>query len=179
MTALGETVLRVRNGLHPRIGMKIVGVIGASRASEELSAAAEEVGEELASRGAAIVCGGLTGIMESVCKGAQRKGGVTIGIIPSDSKDDANPYVQIPIATGIGMARNAIIIKTADVVIAVGGQYGTLSEIGYALNMGKTVVALRSWRLERALDEPIANLIHVDEPKEAVDIALKAIAPQT
>jgi len=113
--------------------------------------------------------------MEAVCKGARRRGGGTIGILPSDCKEDANRYVQIPIVTGIGVARNAIIARTADVVIAVGGQFGTLSEMGYALNMGKTVVALGSWKLEKATDDPIPNLIHAYEPREAVDAALKAI----
>jgi uncharacterized protein (TIGR00725 family) len=155
--------------------MIMVGVIGASRADDELCAVAEEVGEEIASKGAAVVCGGLTGVMEAVCRGARRRGGVTIGIIPSDRKEDANPHVQIPIVTGIGVARNAIITRTADVVIAVGGQFGTLSEMGYALNMGKTVVSLGSWRLEKASNHPIPNLIHAEGPTEAVDMALKAI----
>jgi uncharacterized protein (TIGR00725 family) len=155
--------------------MIMVGVIGASQANDALCAVAEEVGEEIASRGAAVVCGGLTGVMEAVCKGARRREGVTIGIIPSDRKEDANPYVQIPIVTGIGVARNAIITRTADVLIAVGGQFGTLSEMGYALNMGKTVVSLGSWRLEKACDHPIPNLICAEGPREAVDTALEAI----
>ncbi len=155
--------------------MIIVGVIGASKAGDELKTIAEEVGQEIASRGAAVVCGGLTGVMEAVCKGARERGGVTIGILPSDWKEDANPHVQIPIVTGIGVARNAIITRTADVLIAVGGQFGTLSEIGYALNMGKTVVTIDSWRLEDACDDPIPNLIRAEGPKHAVDIALGAI----
>jgi len=157
------------------IEMIMVGVIGASKADSTLCAVAEEVGEELASQGAAIVCGGLSGVMEAVCKGARKNDGITIGIIPSDRREDANPYVQIPIVTGIGMARNAIITRTADVVIAIGGQFGTLSEMGYALNMGKNVIALNSWRLEKASDRPIPNLIHVEGAREAVDAALNAI----
>ncbi|UCE44878.1 MAG: TIGR00725 family protein [Methanobacteriota archaeon] len=155
--------------------MRMVGVIGASMADEELSAIAEEVGRELAVSGAAVVCGGLTGIIESVCRGASAEGGVTIGIIPSDSRQDANPFVQIPIVTGIGMARNSVIAKTAEVFIAIGGQFGTLSEIAYALSMGKTVVSIRSWNLEKASATPLHGLIHEDNPKRAVEIALESI----
>ena len=155
--------------------MIMVGVIGASEADEQLRSAAEQVGEELASRGAIVICGGLTGVMEAVCRGARKRDGMTVGVIPSDRKEDANPHVQIPIVTGIGVARNAIITRTADVVIAVGGQFGTLSEIGYALSMGKTVVAIDSWRLERATERQITGLIHASSPKEAVDIALESI----
>ncbi len=158
------------------MGFKIVGVIGSSKAEGELLVLAEEVGAEIAKRGAAVVCGGLTGVMEAVCRGARREGGLTIGIIPSDNRDDANPYVQIPIVTGMGMGRNVMLVKTADVVIAVGGEYGTLSEIAHALNLGKTVIGLRSWKLEKARTKPIPDLIEVDTPKKAVDLALSVIS---
>jgi hypothetical protein len=158
------------------VGFKIVGVIGSSKAEGELLVLAEEVGGEIAKRGAAVVCGGLTGVMEAVCKGARREGGLTIGIIPSDNRNDANPYVQIPIVTGMGMGRNVMLVKTADVVIAVGGEFGTLSEIAHALNLGKTVIGLRSWKLERARTKPIPDLIEVDSPKKAVDLALSVIS---
>lgn len=158
------------------MGFKIVGVIGSSKAEGELLILAEEVGAEIAKRGAAVVCGGLTGVMEAVCKGARREGGLTIGIIPSDNRNDANPYVQIPIVTGMGMGRNVMLVKTADVVIAVGGEFGTLSEIAHALNLGKTVIGLRSWKLEKAHTKPIPDLIEVDSPKEAVDLALRVIS---
>ena len=158
------------------MGFKIVGVIGSSKAEGELLSLAEEVGSEIAKRGAAVVCGGLTGVMEAVCKGARREGGLTIGIIPSDNRNDANPYVQIPIVTGMGMGRNVMLVKTADVVIAVGGEFGTLSEIAHALNLGKTVIGLRSWKLEKAHTKPIPELIEVDSPKKAVDLALSVIS---
>jgi len=158
------------------VGFKIVGVIGSSKAEGELLSLAEEVGSEIAKRGAAVVCGGLTGVMEAVCKGARREGGLTIGIIPSDNRNDANPYVQIPIVTGMGMGRNVMLVKTADVVIAVGGEFGTLSEIAHALNLGKTVIGLRSWKLEKAHTKPIPELIEVDSPKKAVDLALSVIS---
>jgi len=158
------------------VGFKIVGVIGSSKAEGELLSLAEEVGSEIAKRGAAVVCGGLTGVMEAVCKGARREGGLTIGIIPSDNRNDANPYVQIPIVTGMGMGRNVMLVKTADVVIAVGGEFGTLSEIAHALKLGKTVIGLRSWKLEKAHTKPIPDLIEVDSPKKAVDLALNIIS---
>lgn len=154
----------------------IIGVVGSSKADERILKLAEQVGEEIACRGAAVVCGGLTGVMEAVCKGARSKGGLTIGIIPSDNKRDANPYVQIPIVTGMGVGRNVMLVKTADVIIAVGGEYGTLSEIAHALNLGKKVIGLHTWKLEKAFSKPIPNLIEADTPKEAVDLALSAIS---
>jgi uncharacterized protein (TIGR00725 family) len=158
------------------MAFNIIGVIGASRADEELLGLAEELGQEIASRGAAVVCGGMMGVMEAVCRGARSKGGLTIGIIPSDDKHDANQYVQIPIVTGMGVGRNVMLVKTADVVIAVGGEYGTLSEIAHALNIGKTVISLNSWQLEKATERSIPNLIDAEGPKEAVDLALDAIS---
>jgi uncharacterized protein (TIGR00725 family) len=152
-------------------------VIGASVAEPELYELAEQVGREIALKGAAVVCGGLTGVMEAVCKGARSQGGLTIGIIPSDKKEDANPYIQIPIVTGMGMGRNVMLVKTADVLIAVGGEYGTLSEIAHALNIGKTVVGLNTWKLEMAHkhNHEIKGLVHAKDPKDAVETALRAI----
>lgn len=160
------------------MGIKIVGVIGSSKAEPELLKLAEEVGAEIARNGAAVVCGGLSGVMEAVCRGARREGGLTIGIIPSDDKRDANQYVQIPIVTGMGMGRNVMLVKTADVLIAVGGEFGTLSEIAHALNIGKKVIGLRTWKLERAHSRTIPNLVEVDSPKKAVALALEVISAQ-
>jgi uncharacterized protein (TIGR00725 family) len=160
------------------VGFKIIGVIGGSVASPDILQMAEEVGAEIARNGAAVVCGGMTGVMEAVCKGARREGGLTIGIIPSDNKSDANPYVQIPIVTGMGMGRNVMLVKTADALIAVGGEFGTLSEIAHALNIGKKVVGLRTWKLEKAHTKPIPNLIDVDTPKKAVALALELVSAQ-
>ena len=160
------------------MGFKIIGVIGSSKAEPELLKLAEEVGAEIAKSGAAVVCGGLSGVMEAVCRGARREGGLTIGIIPSDEKRDANQYVQIPIVTGMGMGRNVMLVKTADVLIAVGGEFGTLSEIAHALNMGKKVIGLRTWKLEKAHTRDIPNLVDVESPKKAVALALEAISAQ-
>lgn len=158
------------------MAFKIVGVIGGSKPDPDHQRLAEEVGAEIAKRGAAVVCGGLTGVMESVCKGARSQGGLTIGIIPSNFKEDANPYVQIPIVTGMGMGRNVMLVMTADVLIAIGGEFGTLSEIAHALNIGKTVIGLRTWKLENAHPKPIPNLVETDSPKKAVELALNAIS---
>jgi uncharacterized protein (TIGR00725 family) len=160
------------------VGFRIVGVIGSSKAEPDILKLAEEVGAEIARRGAAVVCGGLSGVMEAVCRGARKEGGLTIGIIPSDDKNDANPYVQIPIVTGMGMGRNVMLVKTADAIIAVGGEFGTLSEIAHALNLGKRVIGLHTWKLEKAHTKPIPNLIEVDTPKEAVSLALDSISTQ-
>lgn len=157
---------------------RIIGVIGSSKADPEVLALAEQVGAEIAKRGAALVCGGLTGVMEAACRGARREGGLTIGIIPSDDKRDANPHVQIPIVTGMGMGRNVMLVKTADVLIAVGGEFGTLSEIAHALNIGKTVIGLRTWKLEKAHTKRIPNLIEADNPKKAVELALASVSAQ-
>ena len=154
----------------------MIGVIGASRADEGLCTLAEKVGEGIASRGGIVISGGLTGVMEAVSKGARRNGGITVGIIPSDRKEDANEHIQIPVVTGMGIARNVVIVKSADVLIAIGGQFGTLSEMAHALNTGKTVVALRSWDLDRLADgalEPL--LVKVETAEEAVAAAFDAI----
>jgi uncharacterized protein (TIGR00725 family) len=111
---------------------------------------AEAIGELLAQAGQAVVCGGRDGVMAAVCRGAKQAGGVTIGILPGYDPAEANPWVDHAIPTGMGHARNAIVVASGDAVIAVGGGFGTLSEIGLALKMGKRVVALGSWDLEAA-----------------------------
>jgi uncharacterized protein (TIGR00725 family) len=158
------------------VGFKIIGVIGSSVAEPDILALAEEVGREIARNGVAVLCGGMTGVMEAVCRGARKEGGLTIGIIPSDMKSDANPFVQIPIVTGMGMGRNVMLVKTADALIAVGGEFGTLSEIAHALNMGKKVIGLRTWKLEKAHTKSIPNLVEVNSPNEAVRLALDYIS---
>jgi len=115
---------------------KFIAVIGGNQCSPQETELAEEVGRELARRGAILICGGLSGVMEAACKGAQSEGGITIGVLPGDNRQAANPYVQIPIVTGMGYARNAIIVKSAQAIIAIDGVYGTLSEIGHALQSG-------------------------------------------
>ena len=140
----------------------------------EESSLAEEVGRELAKNGITLICGGLGGVMEDTCRGARAEGGLTIGVIPGDDPKSANPYVQIPIVTGIGYARNVIIVKTAQAIIAVGGGYGTLTELGYALDSKKPVIGLKTWKFSRnnRMDK---SIIRVNSAKEAVSKALKQV----
>ncbi len=148
-----------------------VGVIGGQYCSEEEARAAYEVGSLLAKQGAIIVCGGLGGVMEAACKGAKEAGGTTIGILPGPFRGDSNPYVDYAIATDMGQARNAVIVRTADVVMAVGGEYGTLSEIAMALKMGKKVIALSSWEIANK-GTPDEKIIRADNPEQAVEAVL-------
>ena len=152
-----------------------ISVIGASRCDDDTAALAEAVGRELASRGATVVCGGLSGIMTAVCKGAKEAGGTTIGILPGEDPNDANPWVDIPIVTGIGHARNAIVVKTGLAVLAIDGAFGTLSEIGHALGQADplTVVGLRTWELSQN-GEPDTSVIVASDPLDAVDKVMAA-----
>lgn len=150
---------------------KFIAVIGGSEPSTEETRLAESVGRELANRGAILVCGGLGGVMEAACKGTHSAGGITIGILPGDSRHAANPYVQIPIVTGIGYARNISVVKSAQAVIAIGGSYGTLSEISYALQSGIPVIGLNTWSLSRN-NQPDNSIILAQSPTEAVNRAL-------
>ncbi|HUT02879.1 MAG TPA: TIGR00725 family protein [bacterium] len=132
----------------------IVSVIGGHRCSKEIGLVAFEVGKVIAENGHVLVCGGLTGVMEHACKGAKSVGGTTIGIIPSTEKSDANPYVDIVIPTGIGLARNMIVVLAGDIVVAIDGSYGTLSEIAYALQFHRRAFALRTkWHVSGAVEE--------------------------
>ena len=150
---------------------RIIAVIGGAQPSPEEAKLAEEVGRELARRGVILVCGGLGGVMEAACKGASSEGGVTIGILPGDNYQAANPYVQIPIVTGIGYARNIAVVKSAQAVIAIGGSYGTLSEISHALQSGIPVIGLNTWSLSRN-GQPDNSIIPAQNPTEAVNKAL-------
>ena len=150
---------------------KFIAVIGGSQCSPEEAKVAEEVGRELARRNAILVCGGLEGVMKAACRGASAEGGITIGILPGDSRQAANPYVQIPIATGIGYARNIAVVKSAQAAIAIGGSYGTLSEISHALQSGIPVIGLNTWSLSKN-GEPDNSIILAQSPAEAVDKAL-------
>ena len=153
---------------------KLIAVIGGSDVSPQIARLAEEVGREIARRGATLVCGGLGGVMEAACKGASEEGGLTIGILPGENRREANPYVQIPIVTGIGYARNAAVVKTAQAVIAIDGSYGTLTEIGYALQSGIPIIGLKTWSL--SIDgKADNNIIIAKSPKEAVEKAMALI----
>ena len=151
---------------------KFIAVIGGGQCTKEEARLAEEVGRELARRGAILVCGGLGGVMEAACRGADSEGGMTIGILPGESRHAANPYVQVPIVTGMGHARNVAVVKSAQAVIAVAGSYGTLSEIGHALQSRIPVIGLNTWSLSRD-DQTDSAIILAQDAAEAVDKALK------
>jgi uncharacterized protein (TIGR00725 family) len=151
-----------------------VAVIGSASCSQEVAAQAEAVGREIARRGAVLVCGGRGGVMEAACRGAKAEGGITVGILPGADRGEANRYVDIAIATGMGEARNAIVVRTADAVVAVSGGYGTLSEIGLALKMGRPVVGLGTWELQQA-GQAVAAVVQATTPAQAVERALALV----
>lgn len=150
----------------------ILGVIGAgTTASPEGLQLAEEVGYLIARADAILICGGMNGVMEAAAKGAKRGGGLTIGVLPTASKADANPYIDIPIVTAMSTARNLIIVRTADGLIAVNGSYGTLSELAHAFDLKKPVFGLRTWPMEKVgVAEDL--FVPVSTPREAVEKAL-------
>ena len=151
--------------------MIFIGVIGDATCEPEVAALAEEVGRELGRRGVGLVCGGLGGVMEAACRGASGEGGLTVGILPGDDPSQANRYVQVPVVTGMGEARNIIVVKTSRALIAVEGRYGTLSEIAVALKIGRPVVGLRTWQLWRH-GQPDSGIHYADSPLTAVEKAL-------
>jgi hypothetical protein len=151
-----------------------IGLIGGNELSPQLYEAAQEVGRLLASAGAEIVCGGMAGAMEAACRGAAQAGGRTIGLLPDETLERANDYVGVPIATGMGYARNYIIVYNSDALIAIGGSEGTLNEMAAALNMGRTVVSLHSWDLEKIGHLRRGRLLPAGSAQEAVTLALKA-----
>ena len=138
---------------------------GAQVSDAEL-AAAEEVGAALAEAGAILVCGGLGGVMEAACRGARSRGGMTVGLLPGMDRGDANGWVQVALPTGLGEGRNALIVRAADALIAVGGGWGTLSEIALARKAGRPVVGLGTWDLE------VADIVRAGSAAEAARIAL-------
>ncbi len=153
---------------------RFIAVIGGSECSAQEAEFAEAVGREVARRDAILICGGMGGVMTAACKGASAEGGITIGILPGDDRHTANPYVQIPIVTGIGYARNVIVVRSAEAVIAIGGSYGTLSEISYARQNSLPVIGLNTWSLSRN-GQPDDSIIPAQTPAEAVDKAFAAI----
>ena len=151
---------------------KYIAIIGPSECSSAESEDAFKIGAKLAARGAVLVCGGGSGVMEAASRGAHSENGVVIGILPGNDHTAGNPYLTYSIATGLGEARNAIIARTADVLIAVGGEYGTLSEIALAMKMNKKVILLNSWQIEPARQANKMPLI-ARSADEAVEIALR------
>ena len=145
-----------------------IAVIGGSRPGRQAADSAFEVGRLIARAGAVVVCGGLGGVMEAACRGAREEGGFAVGILPGGSPAEANPWVDVPIATGLGYTRNALVVMNADAVIAVDGEYGTLSEIAYGKIHGKKVVGLGTW--------DVKGIVTAATPDEAVRMALEGLA---
>jgi uncharacterized protein (TIGR00725 family) len=148
-----------------------IGVIGASEATAAERDSARAVGSALAGAGAIVVCGGLGGVMEAVCEGATQHGGLTIGVLPGSDRAAANAHVDVALPTGLGELRNGLIVRFSDAVIAIGGGWGTLSEIAFAMRTARPVVALGSW--ERALDDE-RSLRRAESPEDAAALALAA-----
>jgi uncharacterized protein (TIGR00725 family) len=146
-----------------------VGVIGGARPEAKFRKIAFEAGRLIAEKGAILICGGLSGVMEAAARGAKKSGGLCVGILPGNSRKDANPYIDIAIATGMGYSRNHLVVMNADVLIAIDGEYGTLSEIAYGCVHGKKIIGIGTWDIE--------GVQSVDNPEEAVDMALKDFFP--
>ena len=145
-----------------------VAVVGTSTATPEQATTAEAVGRRLAERGAIVVCGGLGGVMEATARGAHAAGGIVVGLLPGRDRTEANGYLTVALATGLGEMRNPLVVRSADAVIAIGGAYGTLSEVAFALRTGVPVVGLGTWDLDDVLVAPGAD--------EAVELALALAA---
>jgi hypothetical protein len=144
----------------------VIAVVGAGKCSKKLRDMASQVGKYIAEHGGVVVCGGLGGIMEGVARGAKEAGGVTIGILPTDNKEDANEYIDYVIPTGFGEARNIMVVRAADAVVAFPGKYGTLSEMAFALQAKKPVVSVNAWRLSDEIQQ-------VEDPLEAAKLAME------
>lgn len=154
----------------------VIGVIGAGDASGDQYETAYEIGKLIALRGATLVCGGLGGVMEAASRGASENNGLVIGILPGNVKNDANQFVDIIIPSGMGHARNLLVVKTADVIIALPGAYGTLSEIALALNENKTVVYLPgAWDIKKAGVVDSAQFKEAFTTAQAIGLALDAL----
>jgi uncharacterized protein (TIGR00725 family) len=146
-------------------------VIGPAEAAAAELETAEELGRLIADAGAVLVCGGRGGVMEAACRGAHSAGGLTVGILPGRDRREANPYVEVAIPTGLGEARNALVVRSADAVVAVGGAYGTLSEIAFALKGRTPVVGIHTWELSRG-GQPDSGIVRAGSAVEAVRTAL-------
>lgn len=154
-----------------------VSVIGASDCGAAERTLAEKVGRLLAREGATLICGGLGGVMEAAARGAKQAGGTTIGILPGHDRSAGNPYLDHTLTTGIGHARNLAVVSSGDAVIAIGGGYGTLSEIGLAAKVGRPVVILGGWHLEN--DQGTKGISYARTPEEAIDLVRRGSGTYT
>ncbi len=145
----------------------VVSVIGGHKCTKEVEDLALNLGKSIGKSGAVLACGGLSGVMEYAAKGAKQAGGITVGILPGNDKCVANAYIDVPIATGLGLARNTVVVSSADVVVALPGEKGTLSEIAFALTLEKPVIDLGDW--------DVSGMIKASSAKEAMQIIEKVI----
>ena len=152
-----------------------IAVCGAGTCSATTYEQARQVGRLLAQAGAVLLCGGRGGVMEAACRGAREIGGLTVGILPGTDPREGNPYLALPIVTGMGQARNVVLVLSAQVVIAIAGEAGTLSEIALALKAGRPVIGLGTWRMTRSDGTAENRIRYAASPEEAVDLALKAL----
>jgi len=150
-----------------------IGVAGASQAAASLIALAETLGRRLAEAGATVLCGGGEGVMTAVSRGAQEAGGTTVGLLPGADRSSANPYLTVALPTGLGEGRNLLLVRASDALVAVGGGFGTLSEIALALRTGVPVIGLATWGLTLA-SKPVTAFPVVETPEEAARLALEA-----
>ena len=157
---------RARMALH-------IGVVGEGACSRATARTAERVGAAIARAGGVVFCGGRTGVMEAASRGAARAGGAVVGVLPGFDRRDANRWVTIPVVTGMDQARNVVLVRSCDAVIAVGGSYGTLSEIALALKLGVPVVGLRTWRLAQPEARHVP-LLRARDADDAVRLAMRA-----
>jgi uncharacterized protein (TIGR00725 family) len=154
-----------------------IGVVGEGRCPRQVAADAERVGAAIARAGAVLLTGGRGGVMAAASRGAVRAGGIVVGILPGFARAEANRWVTVPIVTGMDQARNLILVRSCDAIVAVGGRYGTLSEIGIALKLGVPVVGLRTWRLAQPDGRPVP-IIRATSADHAVSEALHAASRQ-
>jgi uncharacterized protein (TIGR00725 family) len=150
----------------------IIGIIGPGDASEKECKLAELVGEEIARNGCTLLCGGMGGVMEASCRGAKSQSGITIGILPGTSKTECNPYIDYPIVTGMGHGRNIIVASSCDAIIAIGGSFGTLSEIAFALRLKIPIIGIKTWDVS-------SDIKKAETPEEAVYMAIGLIGSHT
>lgn len=149
----------------------VIAVIGAGKCSRKLRDMAAEIGRYVAENGGVLLCGGLGGVMEGAARGAKEAGGTTIGIIPSENKADANQFIDHVIPTGFGQARNVLVVRAADAIVALPGKFGTLSEMAFALVSGKPIISVQAWKLGEEIQQ-------VEDPLEAAKIAMELARKQ-
>ena len=162
--------MRAQLGSRP-VALQIA-VVGGSEPTGDEAVWAEDIGRALAEKGAVVVCGGLGGVMAAACRGAKSAGGLTVGLLPGRRAEDANPWVDIAIPTGLGETRNALVVASASAVVAVGGEYGTLSEIALALRAAKPVIGVGTWALTRPGGDPDGGIVPASDPESAATLAV-------